>query len=318
MDVNFHQSQKISKDRLKILMHRRDHPALIRFVIMYTLFLTMSLWVVHSWEGPWWMLVLSQLGFGIISCSIFAALHETGHGTAFKAKKLNQLTATLTGLAHVYPAHLFRELHFTHHRHTHIPGLDPEISLGNKPAPSVIKTPFLYFAWLTGIPLLSFKIFMLLVSAFGMPEAIRKRIFPFIRPKMRKKVTIESAFVLIIYLGILILALYIDDGFWGLLTGQVVAHCLLANYLVMEHNGLPHKGNILEKTRSIRANKLIKLIMWNMPYHAEHHAYPSVPFHALPLLHEEIRLELRNKDEGHSDFHLKTLTKFIKHERSNY
>jgi len=97
-----------------------------------------------------------------------------------------------------------------------------------------------------------------------------------------------------------------------------VAHCLLANYLVMEHNGLPHKGNILEKTRSIRANKLIKLIMWNMPYHAEHHAYPAVPFHALPLLHEEIKLELSNKDEGHSDFHLKTLTKFIKHERSNY
>ena len=23
---------------------------------------------------------------------------------------------------------------------------------------------------------------------------------------------------------------------------------------------------------------------WNMPYHVEHHAYPSVPFHALPKL----------------------------------
>ena len=28
--------------------------------------------------------------------------------------------------------------------------------------------------------------------------------------------------------------------------------------------------------------------MWNMPFHAEHHLFPSVPFHHLPALHAKI------------------------------
>ncbi len=85
-----------------------------------------------------------------------------------------------------------------------------------------------------------------------------------------------------------------------------MGHCLLASYLSPEHNGLPHQGNILEKTRSIKANKFVKLLMWNMTYHAEHHAYPAVPFHALPQLHEEIKEEISNK-EGHLEFNIKFL-----------
>jgi fatty acid desaturase len=30
-----------------------------------------------------------------------------------------------------------------------------------------------------------------------------------------------------------------------------------------------------------------------MPYHAEHHAFPSVPFHALPSLHRELRADIK-------------------------
>jgi len=43
--------------------------------------------------------------------------------------------------------------------------------------------------------------------------------------------------------------------------------------------------------------------MWNMPYHAEHHAYPGVPFHRLPELHETIKDELKEKDDGYAEFH---------------
>ena len=30
-------------------------------------------------------------------------------------------------------------------------------------------------------------------------------------------------------------------------------------------------------------------LAWNMPYHAEHHAWPNIPFHRLPALHEVIK-----------------------------
>jgi fatty acid desaturase len=311
MIEDFHQSSKLPKDKLITLMQRNDHPALIRFIIMYSLFLVISAWVVISWNGALWNMILSQIAFGIMCCSIFACLHETAHNTAFKSKFLNQLTAVLTGLAHLYPAALFRELHFAHHRHTHVPGLDPEISIGNKPAPSVIGALPTYFGWLSGIPLLLFKIGMLIMGAFGMPEPARKMLYPFVRTKMRISIALESAFVLLVYTGIGILAYTVHSGFWGLFTGQIVGHCFLAGYLVPEHNGLPHEGNIMNRTRSMNTSKLLKLLMWNMPYHAEHHAYPSIPFHALPQLHEELKEELLHKDEGHPEFHLKTLGRMI-------
>ena len=41
------------------------------------------------------------------------------------------------------------------------------------------------------------------------------------------------------------------------------------------------------------------LFAWNMPYHAEHHAYPAVPFHALPRLHQGIREKIANVEPGY-------------------
>jgi len=52
---------------------------------------------------------------------------------------------------------------------------------------------------------------------------------------------------------------------------------------------------------------LVKFIMWNMPYHAEHHAFPAVPFHALPQLHKSIESEIINKQDGIISLHLRTL-----------
>jgi fatty acid desaturase len=243
---------------------------------------------------------------------MFAALHETAHGTAFRSKKMNQWAARLAGIAHLYPSGIFRELHFTHHRHTHIPGLDPEISLGNRPAPVIITNLPLYLSWLTGLPILLFKIIMLLNGALGMPEPIRMNLYPFIKPEKRYKIMLDSWLVLAVHGVFLYLALFVNTGFWALFTGQVVGHCFLAFYVSMEHNGLPHEGNIFDKTRSIRAYVWVKWLMWNMPYHAEHHAYPAVPFHALPALHKQLQEELKHQGETHVKFHLKTLGNLVK------
>lgn len=311
MDAHFHQSQKVSRDRLSELMKRSDGPALLRFVSLYTLFLGACAWAVASWDQALWQVALSQLGLGILCCGMFAALHETAHGTAFKTPALNKLCALLAGIAHVYASVMFRELHFTHHRHTHVPGKDPEISLGSEPAPSVVRTLPMYLGWLTGLPLLSFKLGMLVSGALGLPEPVRARLYPFARAKVRPALALESLLILGVYAAIALLAVYVNKGFWAILTGQVVGHCLLASYVAAEHNGLPYGAPILECTRSMRTNPLLKLLMWNMPYHAEHHAYPAVPFHALPRLHAELWDELRNRDLSYPGFHLRVLLRRI-------
>ena len=39
--------------------------------------------------------------------------------------------------------------------------------------------------------------------------------------------------------------------------------------------------------------------MWNMPFHAEHHLYPTIPFHFLPALHREVRAGVRHVAPGY-------------------
>ncbi len=40
--------------------------------------------------------------------------------------------------------------------------------------------------------------------------------------------------------------------------------------------------------------------MWNMPLHAEHHLFPSVPFHRLPALHAQIGDRLAHVAPGYA------------------
>ena len=61
----------------------------------------------------------------------------------------------------------------------------------------------------------------------------------------------------------------------------------------------------------MQTSKWVKYLMWNMPYHAEHHAYPAVPFHALPDLHREIKDELVHHQEDHRRFHLGVIKRLL-------
>ena len=65
-----------------------------------------------------------------------------------------------------------------------------------------------------------------------------------------------------------------------------------------EHRGLPESGTIFERTRSIKTNAALRWLLWNMTYHAEHHAWPAVPWHALPAVHQEVSDHLIHKNKG--------------------
>ena len=304
MTETFHTSPKLPIQVQRELMVRKDHPAVFRFITMQLLFLLSCIWVVTAWQNEWWQIVLSQLSFGILCASIFACNHETVHRTAFKAAFLNRIAAAMCGFECIYASTAFKELHFTHHRHTHVPGMDPEISFGRKPIPSVLRTLPTYLAWCTGLPMFVFKIFMILCGCIGMPEPIRQFAFPFIRREVRVRLMLESILIAITYSIIIYIAIFMNEGFWALIVGQITGHLMLAGYLAAEHNGLPYEEtNILRKTRSMNCSKFIKTIMWNMTYHAEHHAYPAIPFHALPQLHELLKEEITNGNLTYAEFH---------------
>lgn len=66
-----------------------------------------------------------------------------------------------------------------------------------------------------------------------------------------------------------------------------------------EHTGCVSARDYVENTRTTVTLALVRLVAWNMPYHAEHHSYPAVPFHALPGLHEWVRGRIENLGPGY-------------------
>jgi fatty acid desaturase len=96
---------------------------------------------------------------------------------------------------------------------------------------------------------------------------------------------------------------------WRVYAGLLLGHMFLAWYTTCEHRGLALEGipggaglwagdvrtdqsSILARTRSLITPAWLRWLIWNMPYHAEHHAWPAVPWHALPALHAQVREHL--------------------------
>ncbi|MGH6949107.1 MAG: fatty acid desaturase, partial [Kiloniellales bacterium] len=109
----------------------------------------------------------------------------------------------------------------------------------------------------------------------------------FIVSSARATIVLEARLHLAGYLAVALYALLIDWRlpllYWILpaLLGQPV----LRAYLLAEHWGCPLTPDMLKNSRTTRSNALVRALAWNMPYHAEHHAYPALPFHALPKAH---------------------------------
>ena len=118
------------------------------------------------------------------------------------------------------------------------------------------------------------------------------KVLPFVAPDKRRRVAWEARLLMAIHAAAIVLASTIVPGIWWIYLGMALGHMFLSWYVTCEHRGLPMEGTVLERTRSLNTPVWVRWLVWNMPYHAEHHGWPAVPWHALPALHEEVRPHL--------------------------
>ena len=69
--------------------------------------------------------------------------------------------------------------------------------------------------------------------------------------------------------------------------------------MLAEHALCPISPDLLENTRTTYTNALVRFLAWNMPYHAEHHAFPAIPFHRLPAANRIISARLKTTAPGY-------------------
>jgi fatty acid desaturase len=282
MDEIVYAHRGVDRARLADLNQRSDSRGLRHLVGHGVLLLATGTLLGYS-VGGWWV-VPATVVHGVVLIALFAPLHETIHRTAFKSRWLNDGVGWLCGLLLVLPPEYFRFFHFAHHRHTQDPLKDPELS-----SPKPIAFP----RWLVHVSGWNYwraEVAGLIAHALGRtPE-------PFLAaPRAAARIVTEARVALIIYA--LVAAVATATHSWAPLTYWVlpalVGQPFLRFYLLAEHTLCPLVPDMLSNSRTTRSNAIVRFLAWNMPYHSEHHAFPSVPFHALPLLHRDLRADLK-------------------------
>ncbi|MEE8166408.1 MAG: fatty acid desaturase, partial [Myxococcota bacterium] len=240
---------------------------------------------------------------GVSVFVFFPLMHESGHQTAFESRAWNEIGVWLGALVMLQAPSFFREFHWEHHRSTQDREHDPEISA----APALLDgwptNPISYLLLASGQFLMLGKLGFTMSCAL-FPVTLWSRFFPFVRSERRARVARESRLALLLITAFVVLGWRLVPGFSVVLVAWPIAHVLLGFYLMAEHTGLPNAGDQLERSRSVRSNAMLRWLMWNMPYHAEHHAYPGIPYHALPALHQLLEPALRHTSSGYLRFHL--------------
>ncbi|MBT6202557.1 MAG: fatty acid desaturase [Rhodospirillaceae bacterium] len=236
--------------------------------------------VVWAVSGTWWLMIPAQVVMGVLITFLFTGLHETVHWTPFRTKWINDVVGTLLGFIVFLPFQWFRHFHFEHHRQTNLEGRDPELG---EPKPGS-RLAFLFY--LTGLKSFWFSALRtLLLHAAGRLDD------GFIPDEAARRRCVCQARCYLAGYG-LIAAIAIWAGSLAPLTYWIVPMALsawsLRLYLLAEHTLLPHTEDMLENTRTMRTNAVVRWFAWQMPYHVEHHVFPAIPFHALAATFEKI------------------------------
>nr|WP_292577434.1 MULTISPECIES: fatty acid desaturase family protein [unclassified Mesorhizobium] len=242
---------------------------------------------------PYWpVLMLPQ---GILIVFLFTLLHETVHRTAFETQWLNDAVARFCSLAIALPADWFRYFHFAHHRYTQDPENDPELAF---PKPETMRQ---YIVHVSGLPVWLGHFKTLWTNATGRCRD------SYVPPKGLPKVRTEARAMIAFYAVVFLACLYFRSTLllYVWIVPAVLGQPFLRLYLLAEHGRCPFVANMLENTRTTFTNWFVRKLAWNMPFHAEHHAYPGVPFHQLPAFHVLIERHLKVTEAGYVRFHEK-------------
>jgi fatty acid desaturase len=128
---------------------------------------------------------------------------------------------------------------------------------------------------------------------------------PFIPAARTAEVVREARILWGCYLAVAAVSLYLQRAdaliYWVLpaLLGQP----FLRLFLLAEHSGCAFDDDMLANTRTTHTNAAMLLLTWRMPYHAEHHSFPSVPFHALARVNGLLPAENRVTAPGYLALH---------------
>jgi fatty acid desaturase len=273
---------------LRELQTRSDARGAMRLAIHLGCLFAAGWWVAVA---TGWMLLPAVFVLGLAQVALFAPAHETMHQTAFASRRANAIVGWLTSAPSLLNAQFYTAFHLAHHRHTQIPGLDPELFA---PPPETLGG---YVARILGWPYWRLRLAVVFDCWRG-----DLRGYPYVTPAAAPAIIRSVRGMSLVMVGGAVGAAVLFGWatpllFW--IGPQLLGQPPLRAYLLAEHTGCTHDRDGLTNTRTTLTAWPVRLLMWNMPFHAEHHMYPSIPFHRLPDAHAVIRERLGFLQRGY-------------------
>ena len=273
---------EVPRKRMKELMRRSDYPAIRDTAIWLGLMVMFAGLGIAFW-GSWWA-VPFFLAYGVLYGSTSdSRWHETGHGTAFKSRWLDEGLYQLASFMIMRDPTVWRWSHTRHHTDTLILGRDPEIAAMR---PARLARLLANFFGLVDVPV---AFGLMLRHAAGRLTAEEADFVP--EPE-RHKVYRTARIDLAIYAVTIVSAVAFSSWLPVVLIGgpRIYGAFMLNVYALTQHAGMGE--NVLDhrlNTRTVKMCVVNRFLYWNMNYHVEHHMFPMVPYYLLPELHEEVK-----------------------------
>ena len=245
--------------------------------------------------APVWAIAPAVVLLGLAQAALFAPVHETMHLTAFRDRRVNAVVGWLAACPSLLNWHFYTVFHLAHHRFTQDPARDPELS----PPPPAGPGGYI-------LRVLAVNYWRARARVIG--DCWRGDVsgYKFI-PAAAQPQVIASVRWMCVAVAAAALGSALLWGWWAPLlfwvAPQMVGQVFLRLYLLTEHTGCAETPNGLVNTRTTLTNAAMRRLMWNMSYHAEHHLYPSIPFHRLPDAHQAIRGRLGVLQDGYARWH---------------
>lgn len=250
-----------------------------------------------------------------MQCLAFAGGHELHHGNAFKTKWMSTLATFCVGTAFFEVLPHERIMHKQHHMYTLDINRDPELTsffsrdeLENLKFKSVPQSRFDYLsAFLNVFSYFQHRACRLFSSCLGIVTDYTGLGWSMQSPKQGDidvAVVRDLQFWSLLQLSVYIVIFYtLGNSVEGIksLVFWWIAPCILGYgpinfFRNAEHANCDLTPNQLLNTRTVESNRILRWLLWETNFHAEHHAYPMVPFFNLPVLHELLKDHIKHKE----------------------
>jgi len=244
----------------------------------------------------WCMGIPLSLFLGTVLSGLFILGHDAGHRSFCHSPKWNNFVGHLTTTLALWPFHVWRLSHNTHHRHTH--HVHREIAWRPAPLHVFRRLPAvhrsIYHFTRTCLFFLGSAIFTAVQTRTYLKDST-------LDPKVRRQVIFSISLTLLIAVSTMFLSTW-AAGFYGFVTlfllPQVVFHMWLSLFTLLHHttpdvlflaqdNWTKERAAVM-CTIHIEYPGWVDLLNHDISWHIPHHVCPAIPHYHLKEAHRAL------------------------------